>query len=620
MTTFEIQTCRSRNSTSEKSKYESFVSDQASRWCEPIRCELYNAYLQDRPHYEALSYVWGKGRRLILLNGGFREVTANLEAALRRLRYSHDDRHLWVDALCIDQNNDIEKSHQVRLMREIYSQTAMGLLWLGDFGKRSVNAPPPSTNDLELSVEPEPSRLGSGAFPPAPNRRDVDRAGTCATTISGLDVARAFLLIESFGRDVDSESGEGQDPGNNLITSETLDALDHLTNLGWWNRVWTVQEVILPPKAKFICGSMQTDWTTVERAARNMAKLYFTHGLKGKPEKVLSAFVAQVVPITSLREYPWDKRNLLWALTDFRDRLATDPKDKIYAFLGLPDSTSRQLSRSVDYTLTRNQVYQNTCRRMIRIWGNLMPLMRLREYDRDPSLPTWVPDWTAKGDGQANYGYWVTTAFINIHQCFRFSEHTSVDLDEDSMAPENELKLRGVIVDEVEVLGPPETAETREASESPHEELVARWKMLSLECKDVMARPYPYGGTYCNAFWRTAANDVTYDERLRSYTRLRGGNIDSLDRDDCFAIGAELAGRGFFVSKKGLLGLAPVGTEIGDTIHVFHGDNFPFILRPVRQENRQDTYTYVGHSYVHGIMDGEATTRGAFPSQWTTIL
>lgn len=73
------------------------------------------------PHYEALSYVWGskKHRKTIYIGKSDRatlRITKNLYEALCELRYSEEDRVMWIDALCIDQANTDEK---VRTILEI---------------------------------------------------------------------------------------------------------------------------------------------------------------------------------------------------------------------------------------------------------------------------------------------------------------------------------------------------------------------------------------------------------------------------------------------------------------------------------------------------------------------
>ncbi|KAK4221369.1 heterokaryon incompatibility protein-domain-containing protein [Podospora fimiseda] len=91
---------------------------------DPISCTLSRANLEEQPQYDALSYVWGDPRicRTIYVDDSVKNVTVNLFAALRRLRAkSHTrPRRLWIDALCIDQENNQEKSHQVSIIGSIY--------------------------------------------------------------------------------------------------------------------------------------------------------------------------------------------------------------------------------------------------------------------------------------------------------------------------------------------------------------------------------------------------------------------------------------------------------------------------------------------------------------------
>ncbi|KAH6614249.1 heterokaryon incompatibility protein-domain-containing protein, partial [Boeremia exigua] len=100
-----------------------------------VQCELIHAYLDDKNimEYEALSYTWGGSYKAhdVEVDGGMMAVTQNLSLALRSLRKSNEDRILWVDAICIDQENDEEKGHQVSQMGSIFAKAAQVLIWLG---------------------------------------------------------------------------------------------------------------------------------------------------------------------------------------------------------------------------------------------------------------------------------------------------------------------------------------------------------------------------------------------------------------------------------------------------------------------------------------------------------
>lgn len=102
------------------------------------RCELFEYPLRDsnKPYhpYEALSYVWGSEYkpRAITVDNSKLEVTQNLYTALLRLQDNHCCRYVWVDAICIDQSNEREKSNQIPLMAEIYMKARRVIVWLGD--------------------------------------------------------------------------------------------------------------------------------------------------------------------------------------------------------------------------------------------------------------------------------------------------------------------------------------------------------------------------------------------------------------------------------------------------------------------------------------------------------
>lgn len=83
--------------------------------------------------YEAISYVWGDSSRsrVMLCDGAKILITENLHEALSRLRLAQTPRRLWVDQICIDQDNPEEKSKQIPLMDLIYRNAAHVLVWLG---------------------------------------------------------------------------------------------------------------------------------------------------------------------------------------------------------------------------------------------------------------------------------------------------------------------------------------------------------------------------------------------------------------------------------------------------------------------------------------------------------
>lgn len=89
-----------------------------------VRCKLYTCSQNDRIPYQALSYTWGDPTKVqsIDCNGEDMQIASNLHQALLHLCHPRRTRILWIDALCINQDDSNERGQQVQLMREIYAQ------------------------------------------------------------------------------------------------------------------------------------------------------------------------------------------------------------------------------------------------------------------------------------------------------------------------------------------------------------------------------------------------------------------------------------------------------------------------------------------------------------------
>jgi hypothetical protein len=98
-----------------------------------IKIKLKHVTFADKPKYESLSYTWGSASNVkaIDINGTSVSVRRNLDRALRHFRRKDQERVLWIDAVCINQADDAEKSWQVKLMADIYRRAQHVLVWLG---------------------------------------------------------------------------------------------------------------------------------------------------------------------------------------------------------------------------------------------------------------------------------------------------------------------------------------------------------------------------------------------------------------------------------------------------------------------------------------------------------
>jgi hypothetical protein len=98
-----------------------------------ICCNLTHCSLDHAPQYEALSYTWGSPSRehRVTCNGSILRITKTLQDALVCLRYPKEVRTLWIDQLCINQEDIEERNTQVKIMHLIYKGAARTVVYLG---------------------------------------------------------------------------------------------------------------------------------------------------------------------------------------------------------------------------------------------------------------------------------------------------------------------------------------------------------------------------------------------------------------------------------------------------------------------------------------------------------
>lgn len=408
----------------------------------PIRDELLCGDLDDGPKFEALSYTWGStaDQKTITLSGRPWKVTQNLFSALQHLRLPDRDRILWVDALCINQADNNEKSLQVDQMRRVYagnSSTERVLVWLGDDpeGKAKMAL------EFLLGVERQDKeaaliRTRVGALAPGRSTEELIQIfGRLSEKLAELakvnpDMSREDAMA-TLDDPIDRTLYENYDsinipnPSLQLKHDEEWDACAELFSSPWWSRTWILQEAIhdrevlvnigfldpipiepfcyLSKRYRYFVQVRQAngrDTPHKPSSPESRASSWLTTG--GTTEEVdqsiltMRQYATAPNPAGATSLYP---PRLSQLLLSFRHQQATDPRDKVFAFLGMATPEYRDQLRS-DYSLSKRTVYTRTQRLMlVRV---LVPLLWVESRDREilPSversdretLPSWVPD------------------------------------------------------------------------------------------------------------------------------------------------------------------------------------------------------------------------------------
>ena len=253
----------------------------------------------DVPRYTAVSYTWGEdaATECIYINGQPFPVRPNLLSCLYHLGQNRTVAwtHLWVDALCIDQTNNVERAAQVRRMDTIYRNAFCVSVWLGL---------PPFTVPYENRYEPTPM-FHDGDF-------------------------------------------------------DWFDSVQELANRPYWSRVWVIQEFLLGRDVNIYCGATWQSWVDFKDLLGYQTKggdyLQSTFDYSKHESGSWAAW-----PLVTGRHpdrHPELPQPLYELLINHRNSQCKDPRDRVFALLGLMEADERQFLERFfpDYTMSEDDV------------------------------------------------------------------------------------------------------------------------------------------------------------------------------------------------------------------------------------------------------------------------
>ncbi|XXH02441.1 hypothetical protein Hte_008816 [Hypoxylon texense] len=198
----------------------------------PVTGQLRVVDLDEHPFFTALSYVWGEysePKDTISCNGQQIEVTKNCLSALRHLR-GFGPLTIWVDSICINQDDVHEKSVQIPLMGTLYSSTGAQAVyvWLGE-----------GTKDTDAAMD----YFGKGGLPfdflISKNPRDGQ------TWENGIPTGNSMALrlgLHLYFRSI------------TIRLWPHYYGIQDLLSRPWVERLWTLQEALLSDKVIIVCG------------------------------------------------------------------------------------------------------------------------------------------------------------------------------------------------------------------------------------------------------------------------------------------------------------------------------------------------------------------------------
>jgi hypothetical protein len=607
-----------------------------------LHCNLTEIELSPNACYEALSYVWGKDEfpETLLLPGGHLKITKNLASALTGLRMTEKSRMLWVDAVCINQSDHEEKGAQVARMASVYKNASGVIAWLGEDSKaapvdmEAITALSQKAQDLGLGNSLEGQRdilmavlrLGTGA-----------KFGLTQLIDVGTTAARAnFSLI--YGNEWFNRMWIVQE----AVLATRLTLCRGPKSLSWED---FERAMILLHTRRESLRLTVPDAESFLKHAWNLVVVrrhYYS-----SPERKEN-----------------ERFDFTYYIHQLRRRSCKDDRDRIYALKSLLPEQS-DLAITPDYEKTVVQVFTDLalqqlqhghveilyqaglCHDIAAIFQGLLP----PSFHAPEPVPTWVPD------------YRKNTTYLGWEPHFGDESSFLPDTNIPStfaISPDNPrmITTQCTLLDTVGCFFPlPTIHNTSLRANHPKLFFHIREFLKELFKDYTTAYPsqlYPNGEAPSTAFanallgggtspsykrtFRRGKNDEVasplhvwqeyqehciseegklYQEMIReiNYTGSTARHVNGISEEWYVSTkGSGLAWElthylkvvfryhGFFATKKGYVGLAPLGTQTDTDVLVFiDGLKVPFVLR----KGEGDTWKVVGPCYVHGMMDAQ---------------
>ncbi|KAI1073928.1 HET-domain-containing protein [Whalleya microplaca] len=389
-------------------------------------CRLIQGCALGTSRYTALSYAWGnpERNRIIVVDDLPIRIPQNLFDALIGLRPRNEPPiMIWIDFLCIDQENDEEKSWQVGLMKDIYSRAEEVLAWLGPgdaetertikyldiFGKKAEAC------EFHVNTHVADIVWSALANKGSPSMREPrpfeSRADMSEWFQRALGLRHENQLTDLF------HTISGWHSKANLLP---VPGMKSLFERAWWGRVWVLQEIAVSERAEFICGSVRISRCRLCAAFNAFAAF----------RALLNDRMAATGDDLSLKKYHTE---IMINLFHYRPLIMTnawrihqvgqftlicllhltcvgsinlqrhgphnlecgDPRDRIFALLGIASDREELQRKGVypDYRKSCQEVY--TLATAVMLQQGHLTLLSLVQYPKiQNSLPSWVPDWS----------------------------------------------------------------------------------------------------------------------------------------------------------------------------------------------------------------------------------
>jgi heterokaryon incompatibility protein (HET) len=586
--------------------------------------------------YVAISYCWGSpdppniGCYINHVDGRRVPIRKAVKVIIDRILARQEECVIWIDGLCINQENVQEKNAQVARMSEVYSLAQKTLAWLG-----------------------EPDEYTKLAF-------DTIES-TWIYTNECREALPPWVRLRP-------------PPVTQFLSSEQVHAVMRVLNRPFFRRVWIIQELVLSKSIIFWCGQYQTIWQKLSAVACQlpMWSAHFPGESFAIPRSEDRQFIftldhlssdavssrieldwgvgtpvgLEMIPLLRTFRRQTDEssggglylpnHNIPTMLSFTNSYDSTNPRDKIFALLSLVKSTL-----PINYAQSTSEVYFNTTKELVQYNKRGIHLLGLAgcaaKQTSSFELPSWVPDYSTEY-GITNWSF--KDQYFRAGVVDRKLEPRRKPRVDDA---NKIINLDGIIVDRISKVCSPSAGSWNQAL---YEQLTYECLLFkSVGIGDVLLKSlfefmwngnsaYPTGerrwdvirevatASRCKPGFQKSNYILGFDtwiKKMRLITNssdpsIRGTDLDlNIFKEAIMDASIGLA-RWPFITERGYMGLGLDGIQVGDMVSVFESSLAPTVIRKDSDTNEK-IYTLVCEAFVYGIMQGEALD----PEKWEDI-
>lgn len=563
-----------------------------------LDCRLETEEISNSLDFYALSYAWGSNLRCetISCNDQMLPITQSVQEALTALRpvLAAEGMPIWVDAICINQEDDAEKEREVLRMDVIYRQAKSVLVWLG--------------------LESQDSDVA------------MSQIAALAENIAKIEQHPGLDDLPRYGL-----------PHKN---DPVWLAIGHLYQRKWFGRLWTFQEAVLATSLRVVCGDKTADWKHFSQLGADLNRTgLFRHVTSDKNlsdsedgfqavstvswAKYAKERMGQELAILAGKEPESENWNIFAKKREHipfasllmvsQTKLCADPRDRVYGMLSLTAAEFRA-NITVSYSQELSTLYIEVGKACLQQDKTLTYLQMQAGRPKMPGLPSWCINLDS-------FSRDILPFEVYLRAGIRDNDPDLLGATVQVFPSRNDIELFGFRVDRIDSVIPPYAEPRgRPAERAPRR---SNWLAQCLQLahitlgddltEDEIHLSHVYAVTANTiarvpdgAALRQACKDI--DKNVSSQTPGIPGDAPYLPPEDRIPLFNDTqtqlfracSGRAYFTTTGGRLGIGPPEMKTGDILVIIYGCRPVFTLREVPGS---DMFQFVGDAFVHGLME-----------------